>query len=73
VQKQLKQAQRAAAELRKKHLKATLNQAIATNQKKKMKALTYLIYAEHNKRCYTKFRHQTNPKSQGGLAYVMAL
>jgi len=53
AQKQLKQARKDAAEHRKKHLEALLNQAIAVNQQKKLKALKYMICAEWNHQCYT--------------------
>jgi len=49
AKKHLKTAQQEAVELRKNHLKALLNHAIAANQKKKTKALIYLIRAECNK------------------------
>jgi len=43
AQKEFKKAQREAALLQKQHLKNILNQALAVNQKKKSKAITYLI------------------------------
>jgi len=70
AQKALRAAKKAAAELRKQHLEATLNEARTANKKKKSQALTNLIRAEQNRRCYSAFRHTTKPKSQGGLAYI---
>jgi len=72
AQKQLKIARKEAAQLRKQHLEAILNQAKAANQHKKTKAITYLIHAEHNRCCYARFRHHTKPKAPGGLAFINA-
>jgi len=38
---------------------------------KKTKALTYLIWAKQNCRCYACYCHHTKPKAPGGLAFVM--
>ncbi len=70
AQKALRAAKKAADSLRKQHLDAVLNDACATNQKKKSKAITNLICAEQNRRCYAAFRQTTKPKSQGGLSYI---
>jgi len=71
AQKRLKKARHNAADLRKHHLEALLNQAIAANHQKKSKALKYLIRAERNRQCYARFRQHTKPKSAGGLASVI--
>jgi len=47
-----------------------LNEARAANQQKKSKALTHLIRAEQNCRCYAAFQQNTKPRSSGGLAYL---
>ncbi len=70
AQKKLKEARSEAAKNRKKHLEALLNQAIASNQQKKSKAIKYLIRAERNRQCYARFCQHTKPKSAGGLAFV---
>jgi len=70
AQKQLKQANREADQLRKTHLEALLNQATAANPQKKSKALTYLIQAERNQQYYAKFWQHTKPKSKGSLAFM---
>jgi len=70
AQWQLKQAWSDAAEHRKKHLDALLNQATVMNQQKKSKALKYLIWAERNRQCYAHFQQHTKPKSVGRLAFV---
>jgi len=70
AQKRLKQAKREADQLRKAHLEAILNQALAAKHQKKSNALKYLIRAEHNRRCYVRFRRHTKPKASGGLAFV---
>jgi len=70
AQKDLCKAKHEAAELQKKHLEAVLNDARAANQRKKSKALTHLIRAEQNRRCYAAFRQHTKPRSPGGLAYL---
>ncbi len=70
AQKQLKAARHDAAQHRKRHLEALLNQATAANQQKKSKALQYLIRAERNRQCYARFRQHTKPKAAGGLAFV---
>jgi len=69
-QKALRAAKKAASDLRKQHLEATLNEARSQNQKKKSQALTNLIRAEQNRWCYSAFRQTTKPKAQGGLAYI---
>jgi len=43
AQKQLQKAKREADTLRRQHLEAVLNEALASNQCKKSKALTHLI------------------------------
>jgi len=70
AQKKLQKAKREADILRQQHLDALLNEARASNKKKKSKALTHLIRAEQNRRCYAAFRHHTKPRSQGGLAFI---
>jgi len=55
AQKQLKQAKQDANALHQQHLEAVLDQAMAANQKKHTKVLTYLIHAEQNQQCYTQF------------------
>jgi len=70
AQKQLRKAKKEADTLRRQHLEAILNEALAANQRKKSKALTHLIRAEKNKKCYAAFRSHTKPKSSGGLAYL---
>jgi len=55
AQKALCTAKQEAAALQKKHLEAVLNEAQAANQRKKLKALTHLIRAETNRRCYAAF------------------
>jgi len=70
AQKRLRKAKRKADLLRKKHLESLLNEARASNKRKKSKALTHLIRAEQNRRCYAAFHHHTKPRSQGGLAYI---
>jgi len=70
AQKDLRKAKHEADALRKQHLEQSLNDARAANQRKKTKALTHLIRAEQNKRCYAAFRQHTKPKSSGGLAYI---
>jgi len=50
AQKALKKAKHEAAALRKAHLDALFNEARAANKKKKSTALTYLIWAEQNRR-----------------------
>jgi len=62
---------READQLRKKHLENLLNDAKAANRRKKTSALTYLIRAEQNRRCYAAYRQYTKPKSAGGLAYLI--
>jgi len=47
-----------------------LNEARASNKKKKSKIVQHLINAEQNRRCYAAFRQTTKPKAQGGLAYI---
>jgi len=49
AQKQLRKAKREADTLRRQHLEAVLNEAIAANHRKKSKMLTHLIRAEKNK------------------------
>jgi len=49
AQKALCKAKKEADVLRRKHLETTLNEAHATNQRKKSQALTHLIRAEQNK------------------------
>jgi len=71
AQKRLKQVKRAAARLRQQHLDAVLNEARAAKQHKKTAALTYLIWAEQNKRCFHAFRQHTKPRSAGGLAHII--
>jgi len=61
---------READTLRRQHLEAVLNEAIAANQSKKSKVLTHLIRAEKNNKCYAAFRSHTKPKSSGGLAAI---
>jgi len=68
--KHLRQVKREAALLRKQHLDSILNEARAANQRKKSSALTYLIRAEQNRRCFAEFRNSTKPKSSGGLAFI---
>jgi len=70
AQKALRKAKCEAAALWKAHLEALLNKARATNEKKKLSALTYLICAEQNRPCYAAFRQHTKPKLQGGLGYI---
>jgi len=70
AQKALKKAKREADKLRQDHLAALMNKAIAENQKKRSQALTYLIRAERNCRCYAHFRQHTKPKASGGLAFI---
>jgi len=70
AQKQLRKAKCDADSLRRQHLKAVLNEALASNQCKKSKALTHLIHVEKNKKCYAAFRSHTKPKSSGGLAFI---
>jgi len=70
AQKKLRKAKREADILRQQHLDALLNEARASNKKKKSKALTHLIRAEQNRRCYAAFRHHMKPRSQGGLAFI---
>jgi len=70
VQKALQKAKREANNLRKQHLDAILNEALASNKKKKSKQLKHLICAEQNKKCYMAFRQHTKPKSSGGLSRV---
>jgi len=70
AQKALRAAKKAADSLRKQHLEAVLNVTQVSNQKKKSQALTHLIQAEQNRRCYAAFRQTTKPKSQGGLSYI---
>jgi len=41
-----------------------------SNQCKKSKALTHLIRAEKNKKCYAAFHRHTKLKSSGGLAFI---
>jgi len=71
VQKALRKAKQEAANLRKQHLDAVLNEARASNKQKKSKILQHLINAEQNQRCYAAFRQTTKLKAQGGLAYIM--
>jgi len=71
AQKHLRQVKRDAEQLRRKHLENLLNEAKAANRRKKTSALTYLIRAEQNRRCYSAFRQHTKPKSAGGLAYLL--
>jgi len=61
---------READKLRKQHLEKLLNDAWATNRKKKLTILQHLIRAEQNRRCYSAFRQHMKPKSAGGLAYI---
>ncbi len=70
AQKALRKAKREADNLRKQHLNAILNKALASNERKKSKQLKHLISAEQNKRCYAAFRQHTKPKSSGGLSHV---
>jgi len=70
AQKALRVAKKEAASLRKQHLEAVLNEAKASNKQKKSKALTHLIRAEQNRRCYAAFRQTTKLKAPGGLAYI---
>jgi len=70
AQHNLRKAKREADQLRRKHLDAILNEARAANKQKKSKALTHLIRAEQNRRCYAAFRSHTKPKAAGGLAYL---
>jgi len=70
TQKNLRKEKREADILRKHHLESLLNEAIASNKKKKSNALKHLIQAERNKQCYAAFRQHTKPKLSGGLAYV---
>jgi len=70
AQRNLRKAKREADQLRRQHLDAILNKARAANQRKKSKAITHLIRAEQNRRCYAAFRSHTKPKAAGGLAYL---
>ncbi len=70
AQKQLRKAKREADILRKKHLENLLNEARASNKRKKSTTLNHLIRAEQNRRCYAALRHHTKPRSPGGLAYI---
>jgi len=63
-------AKKEADALWKQQLEAVLNEARATNKKKKSKALANLIQAEQNQHCYAAFRQSTKPKVTGGLAYI---
>jgi len=62
---------REAAQLHNKHLENLLNDAKAANCWKKTSALTYLIWTEQNCRCYSAYQQFTEPKSAGGLAYLI--
>jgi len=55
AQKALRHAKKEADTLREKHLEVILNEARASNQWKKSKAITHLIHAEQNRRCYAAF------------------
>jgi len=72
AQKQLHAAWHEAVQLCKCHLEEILNQAKAANHLKKTKAITYLIRAKQNCRCYAHYRHHTKPKAPGRLAFVTA-
>jgi len=63
AQKALQATKREAASIRKKHLKAVLNEAKASNKQKKSKALMHLIHAEQNQHCYLAFWQTTKPKA----------
>jgi len=47
-----------------------VNEAIASNKKKKSKALKHFMQAKCNKWCYTTFCQHAKLKSSGSLAYV---
>jgi len=63
-------AKQEVTKLWKQHHNAVLNKACAANQWKRSQAITHLICAEQNHRCYIAFHKYTRPKSLGGLAYL---
>jgi len=71
AQKNLRKVKSEADHLCHQHLENLLNEAKAANCCKKTSALTYLIRAEQNQRCYFAFWQHTKPKSAGGLAYLL--
>jgi len=73
AQKALWKTKQEADTLQWHHLEVVLNAAHASNQKKKSKEITHLIYTEQNCQCYNAFHQHTKPKLAGGLAFITTM